>query len=60
MKVEELLQEALAVGGLKTKKATVLVTLKGFINRRKQIEILTRWNRIGAVDIRARRVARPM
>ncbi len=38
---KELLQEALAVGGLKTKKETVNIALKEFINRRKQIEILS-------------------
>jgi Arc/MetJ family transcription regulator len=36
----ELLEKALEVSGLKTKKATVNLALQEFINRRKQIEIL--------------------
>ncbi len=37
---DQLLNEALAVSGLKTKKDTVNVALKEFVNRRKQQEIL--------------------
>jgi len=37
---QELLLEALEVSGLKTKKDTVNLALKEFINRRKQMEIL--------------------
>ena len=37
---QELLLEALEVSGLKTKKDTVNLALKEFINRRKQLEIL--------------------
>jgi Arc/MetJ family transcription regulator len=36
----ELLQKALEVGGLKTKKETVNSALREFIDRHKQIEIL--------------------
>jgi Arc/MetJ family transcription regulator len=36
----ELLQKALEVSGLKTKKETVNLALKELINRRKQLEIL--------------------
>jgi Arc/MetJ family transcription regulator len=36
----ELLQKALEVSGLKTKKETVNKALKEFINRRKQLELL--------------------
>ena len=36
----ELLREALNISGLKTKKETVNLALKEFINRRKQLEIL--------------------
>lgn len=36
----ELLSEALDISGLKTKKDTVNLALKEFINRRKQIEII--------------------
>jgi len=36
----ELLQKALEVSGLKTKKETVNLALKEFINRHKQLEIL--------------------
>ena len=43
----ELLNEALEVGGLKTKKATVNEALREFIQRRKQLEIL---NLFGKVD----------
>jgi Arc/MetJ family transcription regulator len=37
---QELLCEALEVSGLKTKKDTVNLALKEFINKRKQVEIL--------------------
>ena len=37
---EKLLADALRVGDLKTKKATVNEALREFIQRRKQIEIL--------------------
>lgn len=43
----ELLLEALDVSGLKTKKDTVNLALKEFINRRKQMEIL---NLFGKLD----------
>ena len=36
----ELLNKALAVGGLKTKRDTVNLALKEFINHRKQLEII--------------------
>ncbi len=36
----QLLQEALLISGLKTKKDTVNVALKEFVSRRKQLEIL--------------------
>jgi Arc/MetJ family transcription regulator len=36
----ELLRKALNISGLKTKKETVNLALKEFINRRKQLEIL--------------------
>jgi len=36
----ELLQKALEVSGLKTKKDTVNLALKELINRRKQLEII--------------------
>ena len=36
----ELLRKALDIGGLKTKKDTVNLALKEFINRRKQLEII--------------------
>jgi len=37
---DQLLNEALALSGLKTKKDTVNIALKEFVNRRKQQEIL--------------------
>ena len=37
---EKLLTQALKVGGLRTKKATVNEALREFILRRKQVEIL--------------------
>ena len=36
----ELLHEALLISGLKTKKDTVNLALKEFIDRRKQLEII--------------------
>ena len=36
----KLLQEALEVGGLKTKKETVTLALQEFINKHKQLELL--------------------
>lgn len=36
----KLLEEALLISGLKTKKDTVNYALKEFINRRKQLEII--------------------
>ena len=36
----ELLDEALEISGLKTKKDTVNLALKEFVNRRKQMEII--------------------
>ena len=36
----KLLEEALLISGLKTKKDTVNLALKEFVNRRKQLEIL--------------------
>ncbi len=44
---QELLCEALEVSGLKTKKDTVNLALKEFINKRKQVEIL---NLFGMMD----------
>ena len=37
---DKLLQEALEISGLKTKKDTVNLALKEFVNRRRQMEIL--------------------
>jgi hypothetical protein len=42
-----LLHEALRVGGLKTKKDTVNLALKEFVYRRKQLEII---NIFGTMD----------
>lgn len=44
---QELLNRALKVGGLKTKKDTVNLALREFINHRKQIEII---NLFGKMD----------
>jgi Arc/MetJ family transcription regulator len=44
---QELLGEALKVSGLKTKKDTVNLALKEFVNRRKQLEML---NLFGKMD----------
>ena len=37
---DHLLQEALEISGLKTKKDTVNLALKEFVNKRKQMEIV--------------------
>ena len=44
---DHLLQEALEISGLKTKKDTVNLALKEFVNKRKQMEIL---NLFGMMD----------
>jgi len=44
---DSLLHEALAIGGLKTKKDTVNLALKEFVDRRKQSEII---NIFGKMD----------
>ncbi len=44
---QELLREALNISGLKTKKDTVNLALREFVNRRKQLEIL---NIFGKMD----------
>lgn len=38
---QELLSKALELSGLKTKKDTVNLALKEFVNRRKQLEIIS-------------------
>ncbi|UOA08383.1 type II toxin-antitoxin system VapB family antitoxin [Methylobacter sp. S3L5C] len=38
---DDLINEALIVGHFKTKEDTVVTALKEFINRRKQLEIVT-------------------
>jgi len=38
---QKILHEALSISGLKTKKDTVNLALKEFINRRKQLDIIT-------------------
>jgi hypothetical protein len=43
---EELLKKALNVGGLKTKKDTVNLALRKFINRHKQQEIITLFGKV--------------
>ena len=43
---DKLLQEALLISGLKTKKDTVNYALKEFINRRRQLEILTLFGKL--------------
>ena len=37
---DDLLEEALAISGLKTKKATVNKALQEFVDRRKQLEVI--------------------
>jgi Arc/MetJ family transcription regulator len=44
---DQLLQEALEISGLKTKKDTVNLALQEFVNKRKQMEIL---NLFGTMD----------
>jgi len=44
---DKLLQEALEISGLRTKKDTVNLALKEFVNRRRQMEIL---NLFGTMD----------
>jgi len=44
---DDLLRQALQVGGLKTKKDTVNLALKEFVDRRKQLDIL---NIFGKMD----------
>jgi hypothetical protein len=44
---DELLQEALEISGLKTKKDTVNLALKEFVDRHKQLEII---NIFGTMD----------
>jgi Arc/MetJ family transcription regulator len=44
---DHLLQEALEISGLKTKKDTVNLALQEFVNKRKQMEIL---NLFGTMD----------
>jgi len=44
---QELLNKALEISGLKTKKDTVNLALKEFINHRKQLEII---NLFGKMD----------
>ena len=44
---QDLLSKALEISGLKTKKDTVNLALKEFINRRKQLEII---NFFGKMD----------
>ena len=36
----QLLEQALHVGGLRTKKETVNLALREFVNRRKQLEVI--------------------
>ena len=43
----ELLQKALEISGLKTKKETVNLALQEFINRHKQLEILDLFGKMG-------------
>jgi len=47
---EKLLEEALLIGGLKTKKETVNHALKEFINRRKQLEIIALFGNLDPDD----------
>jgi Arc/MetJ family transcription regulator len=44
---DNLLRQALQIGGLKTKKDTVNLALKEFVDRRKQLDIL---NIFGKMD----------
>jgi Arc/MetJ family transcription regulator len=47
---EELLKEALKIGGYRTKKETVNEALKEYINRRKRKNILKAFGRIEMVE----------
>ncbi|MDM8546832.1 type II toxin-antitoxin system VapB family antitoxin [Candidatus Venteria ishoeyi] len=47
---EKLLEEALLISGLKTKKDTVNFALKEFINRRKQQEIIELFGKLDPDD----------
>lgn len=47
---DNLLEEALKVGGLKTKKDTVNAALKEFVERRKQQEIIALFGSLPADD----------
>ncbi len=47
---EELLEQALKVGGHRTKKATVTEALREYIQRRKQLEVLDLVGKIGYYD----------
>ena len=40
VKQDNLVNEALKIGGFKTKKETINIALREFINRRKQLEII--------------------
>lgn len=44
---DDLLRQALQIGGMKTKKDTVNLALKEFVDRRKQLDIL---NIFGKMD----------
>ncbi|ULQ60228.1 type II toxin-antitoxin system VapB family antitoxin [Brucepastera parasyntrophica] len=44
-----LLDEALKIGGLKTKKATVNLALEEFIRRRKMDDVIDSFNTAGAI-----------
>ena len=47
VKQDNLVNEALKIGGFKTKKETINIALREFINRRKQLEII---NLFGKLD----------
>lgn len=47
VKNDNLINEALKIGGFKTKKETINMALREFINRRKQLEII---NLFGKLD----------
>lgn len=47
IKQDNLVNEALKIGGFKTKKETINIALREFINRRKQLEII---NLFGKLD----------
>lgn len=48
---DALLEEALLLGGYRTKKATVNAALQEFVNRRKQVEVAKLF---GSIDYDAR------